>query len=92
MVCMDTGKVDETIALYEDNLQKIKDGMKLSKSSDDAVGITMAYSPENIEYAKQEAETVTENKDSNENVFSEEQLLNMQSGNNLPERNRISDV
>lgn len=30
-------KVDETIALYEDNLQKIKDGMKLSKSSDDAV-------------------------------------------------------
>ena len=67
-------KVDETIALYEDNLQKIKDGMKLSKSSDDAVGITMAYSPENIEYAKQEAETVTENKDSNENVFSEEQL------------------
>ena len=67
-------KVDETIALYEDNLQKIKDGMKLSKSSDDAVGITMAYSPENIEYAKQEAQTVTENKDSNENVFSEEQL------------------
>ena len=67
-------KVDETIALYEDNLQKINDGMKLSKSSDDAVGITMAYSPENIEYAKQEAETVTENKDSNENVFSEEQL------------------
>lgn len=67
-------KVDETIALYEDNLQKIKDGMKLSKSSDDAVGITMAYSPENIDYAKQEAETVTENKDSNENVFSEEQL------------------
>ena len=67
-------KVDETIALYEDNLQQIKDGMKLSKSSDDAVGITMAYSPENIEYAKQEAETVTENKDSNENVFSEEQL------------------
>ena len=67
-------KVDETIALYEDNLQKIKDGMKLSKSSDDAVGITMAYSPENIEYAKQEAETVTENKDSNENVFSEDQL------------------
>ena len=67
-------KVDETIALYEDNLQKIKDGMKLSKSSDDAVGITMAYSPENIEYSKQEAETVTENKDSNENVFSEEQL------------------
>ena len=67
-------KVDETIALYEDNLQKIKDGMKLSKSSDDAVGFTMAYSPENIEYAKQEAETVTENKDSNENVFSEEQL------------------
>ena len=67
-------KVDETIALYEDNLQKIKDRMKLSKSSDDAVGITMAYSPENIEYAKQEAETVTENKDSNENVFSEEQL------------------
>lgn len=67
-------KVDETIALYEDNLQKIKDGMKLSKSSDDAVGIIMAYSPENIEYAKQEAETVTENKDSNENVFSEEQL------------------
>ena len=67
-------KVDETIALYEDNLQKIKDGMKLSKSSDDAVGITLAYSPENIEYAKQEAETVTENKDSNENVFSEEQL------------------
>ena len=67
-------KVDETIALYEDNLQKIKDGMKLSKSSDDAVGITMAYSQENIEYAKQEAETVTENKDSNENVFSEEQL------------------
>ena len=67
-------KVDETIALYEDNLQKIKDGMKLSKSSDDAVGITMAYSPENIEYAKQEAETVTENKGSNENVFSEEQL------------------
>ena len=67
-------KVDETIALYEDNLQRIKDGMKLSKSSDDAVGITMAYSPENIEYAKQEAETVTENKDSNENVFSEEQL------------------
>lgn len=67
-------KVDETIALYEDNLQKIKDGMKLTKSSDDAVGITMAYSPENIEYAKQEAETVTENKDSNENVFSEEQL------------------
>ena len=67
-------KVDETIALYEDNLQKIKDGMKLSKSSDDAVGITMAYSLENIEYAKQEAETVTENKDSNENVFSEEQL------------------
>lgn len=67
-------KVDETIALYEDNLQKIKDGMKLSKSSDDAVGITMAYSPENIEYAKQEAETVTENKDSNENVFSKEQL------------------
>lgn len=67
-------KVDETIALYEDNLQKIKDGMKLSKSSDDAVGITMAYSPENIEYAKQEAETVTENKDNNENVFSEEQL------------------
>ena len=67
-------KGDETIALYEDNLQKIKDGMKLSKSSDDAVGITMAYSPENIEYAKQEAETVTENKDSNENVFSEEQL------------------
>lgn len=67
-------KVDETIALYEDNLQKIKDGMKLSKSSDDAVGITMAYSPENIEYAKQEVETVTENKDSNENVFSEEQL------------------
>lgn len=67
-------KVDETIALYEDNLQKIKDGMKLSKSSYDAVGITMAYSPENIEYAKQEAETVTENKDSNENVFSEEQL------------------
>lgn len=67
-------KVDETIALYEDNLQKIKDGMKLSKSSDDAVGITMAYSPENIEYAKQEAETVTENKDSNENVFSEERL------------------
>ena len=67
-------KVDETIALYEDNLQKITDGMKLSKSSDDAVGITMAYSPENIEYAKQEAETVTENKDSNENVFSEEQL------------------
>lgn len=67
-------KVDETIALYEDNLQKIKNGMKLSKSSDDAVGITMAYSPENIEYAKQEAETVTENKDSNENVFSEEQL------------------
>ena len=67
-------KVDETIALYEDNLQKIKDWMKLSKSSDDAVGITMAYSPENIEYAKQEAETVTENKDSNENVFSEEQL------------------
>ena len=67
-------KVDETIALYENNLQKIKDGMKLSKSSDDAVGITMAYSPENIEYAKQEAETVTENKDSNENVFSEEQL------------------
>ena len=67
-------KVDETIALYEDNLQKIKDGMKLSKSSDDAAGITMAYSPENIEYAKQEAETVTENKDSNENVFSEEQL------------------
>lgn len=67
-------KVDETIALYEDNLQKIKDGMKLLKSSDDAVGITMAYSPENIEYAKQEAETVTENKDSNENVFSEEQL------------------
>ena len=67
-------KVDETIALYEDNLQKIKDGMKLSKSSDDAVGITMAYSPENLEYAKQEAETVTENKDSNENVFSEEQL------------------
>ena len=67
-------KVDETIALYEDNLQKIQDGMKLSKSSDDAVGITMAYSPENIEYAKQEAETVTENKDSNENVFSEEQL------------------
>lgn len=67
-------KVDETIALYEDNLQKIKDGMKLSKPSDDAVGITMAYSPENIEYAKQEAETVTENKDSNENVFSEEQL------------------
>ena len=67
-------KVYETIALYEDNLQKIKDGMKLSKSSDDAVGITMAYSPENIEYAKQEAETVTENKDSNENVFSEEQL------------------
>ena len=67
-------KVDETIALYEDNLQKIKDGLKLSKSSDDAVGITMAYSPENIEYAKQEAETVTENKDSNENVFSEEQL------------------
>ena len=67
-------KVDETFALYEDNLQKIKDGMKLSKSSDDAVGITMAYSPENIEYAKQEAETVTENKDSNENVFSEEQL------------------
>ena len=67
-------KVDETIALYEDNLQKIKDGMKLSKSSDDAVGITMAYSPENIEYAKQEAETVTENKDSNENEFSEEQL------------------
>ena len=67
-------KVDETIALYEDNLQKIKDGMKLSKSSDDVVGITMAYSPENIEYAKQEAETVTENKDSNENVFSEEQL------------------
>ena len=67
-------KVDETIALYEDNLQKIKDGMKLSESSDDAVGITMAYSPENIEYAKQEAETVTENKDSNENVFSEEQL------------------
>lgn len=67
-------KVDETIALYEDNLQKKKDGMKLSKSSDDAVGITMAYSPENIEYAKQEAETVTENKDSNENVFSEEQL------------------
>ena len=67
-------KVDETIALYEDNLQKIKDGMKLSKSSDDAVGITMAYSPENIEYAKREAETVTENKDSNENVFSEEQL------------------
>lgn len=67
-------KVDETIALYKDNLQKIKDGMKLSKSSDDAVGITMAYSPENIEYAKQEAETVTENKDSNENVFSEEQL------------------
>lgn len=67
-------KVDETIALYEDNLQKIKDGMKLSKSSDDAVGITMAYSPENIEYAEQEAETVTENKDSNENVFSEEQL------------------
>lgn len=67
-------KVDETIALYEDNLQKIKDGMKLSKSSDDAVGITMAYSPENIEYAKQEAETVTENKDSDENVFSEEQL------------------
>ncbi len=48
-------KVDETIALYEDNLQKIKDGMKLSKSSDDAVGITMAYSPENIEYAKQES-------------------------------------
>ena len=67
-------KVDETIALYEDNLQKIKDGMKLSKSSDDAVGITMAYSAANIEYAKQEAETVTENKDSNENVFSEEQL------------------
>ena len=67
-------KVDETIALYEDNLQKRKDGMKLAKSSDDAVGITMAYSPENIEYAKQEAETVTENKDSNENVFSEEQL------------------
>ena len=67
-------KLHDTIALYEDNLQKIKDGMKLSKSSDDAVGITMAYSPENIEYAKQEAETVTENKDSNENVFSEEQL------------------
>ena len=67
-------KVDETIALYEDNLQKIKDGMKLSKSSDDAVGITMAYSPENIEYAKQEAETVTENKGSNENIFSKEQL------------------
>lgn len=67
-------KVDETIALYEDNLQKIKDGMKLSKSADDAVGITMAYSPENIEYAKQEAETVTENKGSNENIFSKEQL------------------
>lgn len=67
-------KVDETIALYEDNLQKIKDGMKLSKSADDVVGVTMAYSPENIEYVKQEAETVTENKDSNENVFSEEQL------------------
>ena len=30
-------KVDETIALYEDNFKKIKDGMKLSKSSDDAV-------------------------------------------------------
>ena len=67
-------KVDETIALYEDNLQKIKDGMKLSKSADDVVGVTMAYSPENIEYVKQEAETVTENKGSNENVFSEEQL------------------
>lgn len=67
-------KVDETIALYEDNLQKIKDGMKLSKSAGDAVGITMAYSPENIEYAKQEAETVTENKGSNENIFSKEQL------------------
>lgn len=67
-------KVDETIALYEDNLQKIKDGMKLSKSSDDAVGVTMAYSPENIEYVKQEAETVTENKGSNENIFSKEQL------------------
>ena len=35
----------------------------------------MAYSPENIEYAKQEAETVTENKDSNENVFSEEGMF-----------------
>ena len=67
-------KVDETIALYEDNLQKIKDGMKLTKSADDVVGVTMAYSPENIEYVKQEAETVTENKGSNENVFSEEQL------------------
>ena len=67
-------KVDETIALYEDNLQKIKDGMKLSKSADDVVGVTMAYSPENIEYVKQEAETVTENKGSNENVFSEKQL------------------
>ena len=67
-------KVDETIALYEDNLQKIKDEMKLSKSADDVVGVTMAYSPENIEYVKQEAETVTENKGSNENVFSEEQL------------------
>ena len=67
-------KVDETIALYEDNLQKIKDGMKLSKSADDVVGVTMAYSPENIEYVKQEAETVTENKGSNENVFSEEQI------------------
>ena len=67
-------KVDETIALYEDNLQKIKDGMKLSKSADDVVGVTMAYSPENIEYVKQEAETITENKGSNENVFSEEQL------------------
>ncbi len=52
----------------------------------------MAYSPENIEYAKQEAETVTENKDSNENVFSEEQLSEYAKAENLPERNRISDV
>ena len=67
-------KVDETIALYEEELQQIKEGMKLSKSVDGVQGVTMESSPDNTEQAEQEARTVTGDDDGSANFFAEEQL------------------
>ena len=46
--------VDETIAMYEETLQDIKNGIRISKSVDGDTDIQMAYNPEDIELGTSE--------------------------------------
>ena len=46
--------VDETIAMYEETLQDIKNGIRISKSVDGDTDIQMAFNPEDIELGTSE--------------------------------------